>query len=361
MRVLPFVILAACSAKTPTPSAGAFSAAGFQTHVEFLASESLEGREAGTRGYDGQPFDPAPEIRVGARLSPSSTPLLFEGAEKSYEEVFEEAKNGAVKPFPLNVTLTIGQRNRGETRTSANVIGVKRGTDLADEYVVITGHLDHLGFGKEFDGDGLYNGAMDNAAGIAAMLEAAKALMNTATRRSVMFLAVTAEEKGLLGSQYFTHHPTVPIDRIVANVNLDMPMLTYDFVDVVAFGANHSTLIDIVTGTLEAAGIGLSPDPFPQQAIFVRSDHYRFVQKGIPAVMLAGGQNSADGEGKGLEAMVSFLQSHYHKPSDQAELVDFAVGAKFARANFLVLKALANASTRPRWKDGDFFGELYGD
>ncbi|MEO1483186.1 MAG: M28 family metallopeptidase [Myxococcota bacterium] len=308
----------------------------------------------------GEPYDATPEILVAARVNSKNTQLLFEDAKQSYEAVREIAKTGAPEGFPLKRRLTISQRNRAESRSSANVVAVKRGTDLADEYVVITGHLDHLGIGAEIDGDGLYNGAMDNAAGIAAMLEAAQALVSVPTRRSVMFLAVTAEEKGLLGSEYFAKNPTVPIESIVANVNLDMPMLTYDFADVVAFGAEHSTLIDIVESALAAEGIGLSPDPFPEQTIFVRSDHYRFVQQGVPSVMLAGGVNSVAGEGQGLEAMLAFLKNHYHKPSDEVELVNFDVGAKFARVNFLILQALANADARPAWKDGDFFGTLYG-
>jgi Zn-dependent M28 family amino/carboxypeptidase len=193
---------------------------------------------------------------------------------------------------------------------------------------------------------------MDNAAGVAGVLEAARALASQATapRRSILFLAVTAEEKGLLGSEYFALNPTVPRGSNVAAINLDMPVLLYDFTDVIAFGAEHSSLKGVVESALGQTGLTLTPDPMPEQAIFARSDHYRFVQQGVPSIFLTSGWNSPKGKGEG----------GYHRPSDDLnQPINFEAGAKFARVNYLILRAIADADTRPTWNEGDFFGNLF--
>ena len=310
------------------------------------------------------PFAAAPGIRATAMMSPTDGAVLFEGAERSYEQVREEASKGAPRGFPLAVSLEIAQASRQERRASANVAGVLAGSDpkLRDEYVVMVGHLDHEGIGAPVNGDRIYNGALDNAAGIAGLLEAARALADapTAPRRSILFLAVTAEEKGLLGSEYFALHPTVPRDRIVAAVNLDMPVLLYDFTDVIAFGAEHSTLKGIVESALAGMDLALTPDPMPEQAVFTRSDHYRFVQQGIPSIFLSTGWNTAAGKGEGGKAFQRFLETNYHQPSDDLrQPIDVEAGAKFARVNYEILKAIANADARPAWNEGDFFGALF--
>ncbi len=314
-------------------------------------------------GKDGLTHTSAPAIKVGGLMSPDASAILFEGASRGYEEIRVEAIEGAPKGFLLPTTIRMMAGNRFEDRPSSNVAGVVVGTDpaLRDEYVVITGHLDHLGIGNPVDGDSIRNGALDNAAGISAMLEAARALKMDPPRRSVMFLAVTAEEKGLLGAEYFAMNPTVPIESIVANVNLDMPVLTYDFTNVVGFGSSHSSLEGVMRDALSSMNLGLAPDPFPQQAIFVRSDHYRFVQQGVPSIMLGTGTDSTEGEGKGLEVLMEFIGTHYHQPSDDlSRPIDYSAGAKFAEVNYRLLKAIADADDAPSWNEGDFFGGLYG-
>lgn len=191
-------------------------------------------------GPDGTPFVMAPSLQAAGLMSPTDGAVLFEGAPKSYQEVRAEAASGAPKGFPLAVSIEIAQRSRHERRASANVVAVLPGSDpkLRAEHVVVLGHLDHEGIGASTgpsgsDGsagsaDRIYNGAMDDAAGIAGLLEAARALTRAgqAPRRSVLFLAVTAEEKGLLGSEYFARNPAVPVSNLVAAVNIDMPILT---------------------------------------------------------------------------------------------------------------------------------------
>lgn len=313
-------------------------------------------------GKDGLPHSSAPSIKLGGLMSPQASSLLFAGAATDYQSIRQEAIEGAPKGFPLATKVRLSAGNRYEDRISSNVAGMVKGTDpkLRNEYVVISAHLDHTGIGAAVDGDKIYNGALDNAAGIASMIEAARALKADPPRRSVIFLAVTAEEKGLLGAEYFALNPTVPIESIVANVNLDMPVLTYDFTNLVGFGATHSSLEGTLENTVNNMGLGLAPDPFPQQGIFVRSDHYRFVQQGIPSIMLVTGTDSSEGKGKGLETYNHFLKTHYHQPSDDlSRPIDYNAGARFAEVNYRLLKAIADAEQAPSWNEGDFFGELF--
>jgi hypothetical protein len=317
-------------------------------------------------GPDGRVFEAAPGIQIVASMSPAGGAALFEGAGRSYEEVRAEAETGAPKGFPLGVSLDIAQSSRHERRTSTNVVAMLEGSDATrrDEYVVVLGHLDHEGIGTPVKDDRIYNGALDNAAGIAGMLEAARALSSlpVAPRRSVLFLAVTAEEKGLIGSDYFAANPTVPIETIAAAVNIDMPVLLYDFTDVIAFGAQHSTIQAAVESALPQVGLTLSPDPMPEQVLFTRSDHYSFVRHGVPSIFLATGWNSPAGAGEGGKVFNAFLAGGYHSPQDDLnQPIDFEAGAKFATANALILRAIADADDRPRWNEGDFFGTLSGE
>src|SRR5690606_23856898 len=247
----------------------------YKNALDYLDNESMT-----WVGADGLPFVRAPKIRVSASLSPEAAAKLFEGAPKSYAQVLKEVEKGAqakdaIGGFALPVTAELAQKSAHRQLQSANVAAVWEGSDpaLKGEYVVLTAHLDGLGLGKEVNGDNIYNGAMDNATGIATLIETARAFVESGERpkRSVLFLAVTAEEKGLVGADYYARTPTVAKDAIVANVNLDMPVLLYPFKDVVAFGAQHSTLGDVVARAAAKANITLSPDPMPGEAIFTRS------------------------------------------------------------------------------------------
>ena len=179
-------------------------------------------------------------------------------------------------------------------------------------------------------------------------------------RRSILFVAVTAEEKGLVGSEYFAMNPTVPIGAIVSEVNLDMPLLLYDFGDVIAFGTEHSSLGETVRDAAGSYGIELTPDPFPEQNMFVRSDHYRFVQQGVPSVFLVTGMKSLDGSVDTQPLFEGFLQQHYHKPSDDLNLpIHYGAAARFTRINTKIGEIIANESTRPSWNEGDFFARTF--
>lgn len=319
---------------------------------------------------DGTPFSPAPTIALRATLDTPAAEALFAGAPRSLSQVLDEAAKEGARPkgFALKPMVKVEQQSITEHFTSPNVLAVLPGSDpaLADEYVLLMGHLDHEGTreakpaaaGAEApaDEDLIYNGAMDNATGIATMLEVARAMAQSPDRpkRPILFAAVTAEEDGLLGAQYLAKNPVVGGGRIAGVVNLDMPVLLYDFKDVIAFGAEHSTIAAAVAKAGAGMGVALTPDPLPEQGLFTRSDHYRFVQEGIPSVFLMTGfANGGDKEFTG------FLSTHYHKVSDDLALpIDWQAGAKFARINYEIARQIADAPEAPKWYADSFFGKV---
>ena len=317
-------------------------------------------------GPDGKAYVDAPGIRAKVSLTGEAADAAFAGAPRSLASIRAEAdrNGGRPKGFPLKTSMRVTEDAKAELVSSPNVVAVVPGSDpkLAGQYVVLSGHLDHIGIAPAKPGDTpqtdrINNGALDNATGVAQMLEVARAAMasNPRPRRSVLFLVSTGEEKGLLGADYFARHPTVPIDTIVGNVDVDMPLLLYHFTDVVAFGADHSTLGPLTAAAVAPMGIKLSPDPMPQENIFVRSDHYMFVKQGVPAVFLATGY--ANG---GAEQWEKFLSGNYHHPGDDmTQPIDWDSGARFAEANYRIMRAMADGDTPPLWFSGDFFGDTF--
>lgn len=312
---------------------------------------------------DGKPYVRAPGIRGSATVTGKAADALFTGAPRTLQSALDVAakKGGKPKGFALKPQVTITRASTVSTAQSQNVIGIIPGSDpaLANEYVLLMAHLDHEGIKPTAEGpDKLYNGAMDNAAGTATLLEVARAFMTTGTKpkRPILLAAVTAEEDGLLGSQYLAKHPVLPAGgKVVGVVNLDMPVLLYDFQDVIAFGAEHSTLGPLVDQAAASAGVKLSPDPLPAEGLFTRSDHYRFVQEGVPSVFLMTGF-----AGEGQKQFEDFLKTHYHKPSDQIDLpFDWNAAAKFAKINYLIARDIANAPAAPLWYEKDFFGDVF--
>src|SRR5690606_10387469 len=274
------------------------------------------------RGADGRPLDGGPSLQVVARVSASAADTLFAGTTTTAAELADAARAGRARGFDLPVRLALAVRTRVEPIESRNVVGVLPGGDpaLAAEHVVHTAHLDHVGVGTPVDGDAIHNGALDNALGVAVMLEAARELASgPATRRPQLFVALTAEEQGLLGSRWFVAQPPVA-GRLVANLNSDMPVLTAPSRDVVASGAAHSTLDEVVAEAAREVGVRVSPDPFPEEAAFVRSDQFSFVREGIPAIYLDGGVEPADPERDPRVSATWFMRNRSHRPCDQADL-----------------------------------------
>jgi Zn-dependent M28 family amino/carboxypeptidase len=313
----------------------------------------------------GAPDGVPPGLVATAVLSPSGAKGLFEGAPSSLEATFEATRAGGPVSVPLPVEVRLAGSSRHASLTSPNVLGVLRGSDpeLSKEYVVLSAHLDHLGLGPAKNGDAIYNGAYDNASGSAALLEIAQAFtrLPRRPRRSILFAAVTGEEKGLLGADYFANHPTVALEAIVANLNMDMFLTLYPLRDIVAFGAEHSSLGAIVGEMAARVGLELAPDPFPEEVIFIRSDHFPFVKKGIPAIMLSPGLKSADPAVSGGELLRSWISTRYHSPQDDmSQSMNFAESARIARLYLLIAERVAETPQRPTWATGDFFGRLFG-
>ena len=317
-------------------------------------------------GADGRPHVRAPGIAASASLNTPAALAAFAGARTPLAKVLAEADRSSGRPrgFPLATRVRIRVDSDASRVTSPNVVGRLRGSDpaLSRETVVLSGHLDHLGIAEAKSGepagaDRIFNGALDNAAGIATMLEVARvaAADPARPRRSILFLASTGEERGLLGADYFAQHPTVPAASIIGNVDLDMPLLLYPFADVIAFGANHSSLGPIVADAVQPMGLALGRDPMPEQGLFTRSDHYMFVRQGVPAVFLATGY--ANG---GEAAWNRFLSGAYHHADDDLQQpIDWQAGARFAEANYRITRAMADRDDPPRWMEGDFFGDVF--
>jgi hypothetical protein len=317
-------------------------------------------RAGGMRWLDpgGAPDASPPAIRLQAVLGPDATQALL-GGGRAARQALQAAEAGRPAAVSLDGRVEARTVSRFEDVESPNVVARLPGSDpvLGEECLVYSAHLDHLGIGKPVDGDAIYNGAYDNASGSAGLLEIARAFASLKSRpaRSVLFVAVTAEEAGLLGSDYFVHYPPVPREHLVADVNLDGLMMLYEPLDVVAYGAEHSTLAPLARAAAERLGFRLSPDPWPEQALFVRSDHYSFVRQGIPAVFLMAGMASGSGS-SGERVFRGWLGSLYHSPKDDTEQkMDFEVGARLARVGFLVGWAVATRPERPRFNPGDPF------
>jgi Zn-dependent M28 family amino/carboxypeptidase len=303
---------------------------------------------------NGVPGGRRQDIRLLATLSQEGTRKLLGDSP--------EAGKAAVPPISLSMTTT----SQHSDVVSPNIVGMLRGSDpqLRDEYVIYSAHADHLGIGPAVNGDRIYNGAADNALGIGALIEIARAFLslNPRPRRSIIFLAVTGEEKGLLGSDYFAENPTVPRTQIVANVNMDGVNHLFDYRAVVMQGADHSSLGRIAAQAAGRMGVMLEPDPEPEQQYFVRSDQYSFVKYGIPAIWQSVATKAVDRSIDALQVLNESRRLHYHQPSDDlSQTFDWNVVAKATRINFVLGYLIAQETARPRWNKGDFFGKTFGN
>lgn len=302
-------------------------------------------------------------IRAVMVTSYATAQRLFVGAPKSIEQVDKALAKAGARPkgFALKPFLIIRNETAWEDFKSPEVVAKLPGADpaLKDEYVAMMGHLDHLGLKKNVKPgeDNVYNGALDNAAGVATLLEAARQFVDSGKppSRSILFTVHTGEEKGLLGADYFASHPTVPIKSIVGGVDLDMPVPLYPFNDVVAFGGGHSTVRDAIAKAASEMGMTVSPDPMPEQSIFTRSDHYQFVRRGVPAILLFTGYGNG-----GKAKWDDFFANIYHSVKDDVSLpILWDSAARYAQLNYRIARQLADAPERPMWIEGNYFGDLF--
>jgi Zn-dependent M28 family amino/carboxypeptidase len=304
--------------------------------------------------------DPVFSARVGsfaATWNPAKADELFEGSGHSFSEILNAADHNRPLPhFALTVQVRAHTSRRNEKVRSRNVVGLRPGLDLKlkNEYVIVSAHLDHLGVGQPVNGDAIFNGAMDDASGIASLIEIAHSLKiaNAETKRSIVFLAVTGEEKGELGSRYFAERPTVH-GRIVADINMDMflPLFPLRYLEVQ--GLNESTLGDDIRAVADAAGVDVQADKEPDANRFIRSDQYSFIKKGVPALAFKFGWIPGSPEEKIFRTWYS---TRYHGVSDDAsQPVDLEGAAQFNGILTALIERVANAAQSPEWKPDSFF------
>jgi Peptidase family M28 len=303
-------------------------------------------------------LDESKGLRVNINVNPERADEFFVGTGHTIAEILAAADSEKPLPhFPLAATLKVHVQLKKSQVESQNVAGLLPGTDpkLKNEYVVLTAHLDHIGVGMPINGDSIYNGAMDDASGIASILEIARLIHESGAklRRSVIFLAVTGEEKGLQGSRYYAAHPTVNEKNIVADINLDMflPLHSLHYIEVQ--GLAESTLGDDIRAVATQAGIELQADKEPQRNLFIRSDQYSFIRKGIPALAFKFGYLPGSAEEK---LHKDWLKERYHAPSDDLKQpVDKTAAAQFNQIILNLAERVANAEGRPQWKPDSFF------
>jgi len=306
--------------------------------------------------------DPAEKEAAGHLINLTVNPAFaekwFTGSGHTWEQILSRAKDGKPLPhFALTGALRAQSVVTKSKVDSQNIIGVLPGSDaqLKDEYVVLSAHLDHLGIGSPINGDSIFNGAMDNASGVATLLEIAKELKDSGerTRRSLLFIALTGEEKGLLGSKYFTDHPTVPEKSMIADLNLDMFLPIHPMHVMTVFGLGESSLGDTVRAAAGKQGLKTQDDPYPQRNIFIRSDQYNFVLHGIPSAMCMDGSEKGS---KDEEIERAWLSNRYHAPSDDLQQpVDIEAAAQFNTIMKAVMVEVADAPGRPKWNASSFF------
>jgi Zn-dependent M28 family amino/carboxypeptidase len=306
-----------------------------------------------------------PTIQIKAWTTEAATRRLLAAAGLDLDELTTKAHSRNFKPVPLGITTSIHLRNEVSHVDTGNVIGLLPGSDpaLASQVVVFSAHEDHLGVGKPDDtGDRIYNGARDNASGVGMVMAIARAFthMKTPPRRSVMFLFVTGEESGLLGSAYFAAHPPVPVDSIVADINFDAGNIFGRTRDVAQVGRGKSTLDAVLDAAAALQGRTVTDEAHPDRGMFYRSDQLSMVNIGIPALYFSSGTNYIGRPPEwGHQVQDAWLAQHYHQPSDEVTPDWNWDGlVQDARLGFMVGLAVADADTTPQWQPGDEFAHL---
>jgi Zn-dependent M28 family amino/carboxypeptidase len=308
------------------------------------------------------PRDASLAAPIGVRgwITDSAATALLAQAGLSMTQLRKQAESRDFKPVSTGIIIDASMKNTLQHMSANNVVGVVRGTDpkLRDQYVAYSAHWDHFGIGPIVNGDSIYNGAVDNGSGVASVLAIAHAAaVGPKPRRSQLFVFVTAEESGLLGSAYFGEHPTVPASNIVAALNMDVVPVNGRVRDLNVMGDNKSSLGPALARMLNAEGVRLSPDEHPEQGHFYRSDHFSFAKVGIPSVSIGGGTNYVGRPaGWGLQQADDYTAHRYHQPSDEYRAdFDLTGAAQLADIVHRFGVAIANGETLPTWNaDAEF-------
>jgi hypothetical protein len=282
-------------------------------------------------------------------------------AGKNLDQVLAAIRSKKSASFDIPLRLSASYQTSYTDFESYNVVGLIPGSDkkLKTEYVVHSAHLDHLGIGRPVNGDSIYNGAHDNASGVASLLEIARIYKTSGAKpkRSILIVMVTGEEMGLIGSSYFAANPTVPKASIVADVNTDMPTVIAPLLSIVPLGAEHSSLMQHVQAAASYLGLDIEKDPEPAENRFVRSDQYSFVMSGIPALHVKYGTKSNDPNFDLVSFVKQWRAKYYHQPADGMDGVfNFTAAKTYVHLNFLISYSIAEAASRPKWNEGDLFG-----
>jgi hypothetical protein len=307
--------------------------------------------------FDRELVDSAGEI-VAITLTARGAAAVLAGSGHTLDEINQLVTDNKPLPrFALAGTLKAHATLKRDPLESTNLAGVVEGSDpvLKSEYVIMSAHLDHLGVGRAINGDSIYNGAMDNASGIASVIETARLLKASGikTKRSVLFLAVTAEEKGELGSRYFVDRPTVPFRQIVADLNLDMFLPLYALKVIEVQGLAESSLGESARAAAKTLGVDVQTDREPEQNRFIRSDQYSFIRKGVPALAFKFGYEFGSPE---ETIRRTWVRDVYHKPNDDtSQPVSLEGAALFNRVIMTLLQRVANDAARPSWNADSFF------
>jgi Zn-dependent M28 family amino/carboxypeptidase len=306
----------------------------------------------------GQEFNETAGQKLSVIFNPAHAGRLFEGSGHGLEEILDLAKARKPLPrFPLALTIRAKAEVNKKKVESANVIARLPGSDpnLRNEYVVLSAHIDHIGIGEPINGDRIYNGAMDNASGSSVLLDVAASLRKSAEkpRRSILFLFLTGEEKGLLGSRYFTEHPTVRPNSIVADINIDMFLPIVPLKVLTIYGLAESDLGDMAREVAQSLGVRSQADPEPQRNAFIRSDQYNFIRHGVPALAMGVGFEPGSPE---RQVFKDWLTQRYHAPSDDLnQPVDRAAAAKYEEIIRGLMLRVADSQEHPQWKADSFF------
>ena len=307
-----------------------------------------------------RPSNAPPPIGVRGWITDSAATALLAQAGLNMTTLRKQAESRDFRPVSTGIVMDMSMQNSMQHMAANNVVGVVRGIDPAarDEYVAYSAHWDHLGIGPVVNGDSIYNGAADNASGVATVLAIAHAAAEgVKPRRSQLFVFVTAEESGLLGSQYFGEHPTVPASKIIAALNMDVVNLNGKVRDLDVMGDNKSSLGPALASLVKSNGITLSPDPSPEAGHFYRSDHFSFAKVGIPAVSIGPGVDYVGRPaGWGQQQADDYTAHRYHQPSDEYRSdFDLSGAAQLGEIVYRFGMALANANTVPTWNaDAEF-------
>jgi Zn-dependent M28 family amino/carboxypeptidase len=285
---------------------------------------------------------------------------LFAMDGKSFNELALSARKKGFKAVDLNITTSLKVKNTIKKSVTYNVLAKIPGDKRKDEAIIYSAHWDHLGVGEKVQGDSIYNGAVDNATGVASLFEIASAFkkLPKAPGRTILFISYTAEEQGLLGSEFYAKHPTFPLAKTIANINMDMMGIAGKTKDIVVYGFGQSELEDYATESAKKQGRVIVPDPVPSSGLYYRSDHFNLAKVGVPSLFTGSGvDNIKNGRTWGLKQVADFTKFRYHSPQDNfdAKTWDLSGIIEDVRMLFDMGYRISNEDSYPKWKDGSEF------